>query len=80
MKANDFEKASGLMKELRDIEADLVVCVKSLNVTIASRYQDDGLVDAVRPYVIAELQRRGRVLQDKLKKLGVTFERSGAFG
>lgn len=80
MKACDYEKVSSLMYRLRKIEDDIVSAAgKQLGVTIVGTYQDEAMISVVRQHVITELQRRGQALQDELKKLGVSFERTGWF-
>ncbi|MRG07059.1 hypothetical protein [Klebsiella oxytoca] len=45
-----------------------------LGVTIQSTYQDDSFVEAMRPYVLAELERRIDEKKLFLEELGVSFE------
>ncbi|MCW3837826.1 hypothetical protein ACFQ1E_17410 [Sphingomonas canadensis] len=40
-------------------------------VTIAGRYQDDAMIAAVRPVIVAELDRRIAELDEDLRGLGV---------
>lgn len=44
-----------------------------LGVTIRGTYQDPAFVDAIRPYVLAELDRRIEEQMGALSELGVTF-------
>lgn len=49
---------------------------KALGVTIQSKYQDDAFVDAVRPVVLTEINRRIEEAQDQLRELGVDCPRA----
>lgn len=44
---------------------------KALGVTINGRYQDDAMLDAVRPAVLANLQQRVKSIDSELSALGV---------
>ncbi len=72
MKIEDYDKVRRLHDEIASLDKDLAyVNSNGLGVTIQGRYQDDPIVDQVRPVVAGILQvaKIDRLLQ--LRRLGV---------
>lgn len=76
MKAENINKAYSIAQNIRELQKqkDLVAGVGSaLGITIQSTYQDRTFVDAIRPSVLQELDRRIEEEMGALSELGVSF-------
>lgn len=77
MNIDNLSAAVSTRDRLRDLQRQhrLVSEGKGLGVTIQSTHQDDSFVDAVRPAVLTEINRRIEEAQDQLRMLGVDCTR-----
>lgn len=74
MKIEDYEKVRRLHDEIASLDKDLAYVNgggNGLGVTIQGRYQDDEVVDQVRPVVVGILQRAKAERVLALRELGV---------
>lgn len=78
MNIDDLSAAVSIRDRLRNLQLQHLYVSegKALGVTIQSTYQDDPFVNAVRPVVLAELNRRIEEAQDQLRELGVDCPRA----
>lgn len=78
MNIDDLSKAVSIRDRLGNLQRQhqLVSEGNALNITIQSTYQDDPFVNAVRPVVLAELNRRIEEAQDQLRELGIDCPRA----
>jgi hypothetical protein len=72
VKLEDFDAVKQLKMRVDELERDKFYCEKGLGVTIQGRYQDDEIIDAVRPVVVAVLDRRIADCYAALRNLGVS--------
>lgn len=68
MKLANFSQASLLVSERRQLETKLI---SKIGVTLAGTYQDDDIVELVRPVVEAEIRARISRIDAELRLLGV---------
>lgn len=76
MKAENISEAYSISQKIHALQGkrDMVAAAgNELGVTIRGTYQDPAFVDAIRPYVLAELDRRIEEQMGALSELGVTF-------
>lgn len=77
MKLSDLHQVELLGKRRGELLGKLAICTqpsRGLNVLIQSTYQDDALIEAVRPAVLAELNARLAAIDAELLALGVDIE------
>lgn len=76
MKATDINKAYDIDQNIRALEKQKTLVAggdSGLGVTIQATYQDRDFVDAIRPFVLEELDRRIEKQKSILSELGITF-------
>lgn len=78
MKAENINQAYSIAQNIRELEKQKALVASdggstALGVTIQSTYQDPAFVDAIRPYVVKELDRRIEEKKSYLSELGITF-------
>lgn len=74
MDISNFAQAEVAVLQLKDLLSKRKSAESgSLGVTICSQYQDDIFVNAVRPSVLEELDKRINETKSRLADLGVTF-------
>ncbi len=76
MDISNFNKASSLVGQLRELEKkiELVSAGTALGITIQSTYQKDDFVDAMRPTVLAELNKLKDHIVTELAGVGVVVK------
>lgn len=76
MKLADVSLAKRLVDDRSSlaIRRDAVKEGSALGVTLKGQYQDDAMLLAVRPWVVAELQRRIDAIEHELDGLGIEFD------
>lgn len=76
MKAADINEAYRISQKIGALEGQRAMVAaggNELGVTIRGTYQDPSFVDAIRPSVLQELDRRIEEQMGALSELGVTF-------
>lgn len=78
MNADNLSKAYYINNEIKELQRqrNILESGAGLGVTIQSAYQDNDFLDAIRPHVVAELDRRIEEKKKFLSALGVTFCKS----
>lgn len=77
MKLSDLHQVELLGKRRHELAGKLAICTppsNGLNVLIQSTYQDEAMVEAIRPAVLAELRARLAAVDAELNALGVETE------
>lgn len=76
MKAANFNEAYSIFQAMKSLQHQRTIVAggNGLGVTIQSAYQEDALVDAIRPHVVAELDRRIEGKKAILSEMGITFD------
>ncbi|GAB2931454.1 hypothetical protein [Hafnia psychrotolerans] len=71
MDVKNLSQAHGLLQKIGELkrEHDIVAAGGGLGVTVQSQYQDNEFVNAIRPHLLAELNKRIQAKQDHLKQL-----------
>lgn len=82
MKAANFNEAYSIFQAMKSLQHQRLIVVdgNGLGVTIQSTYQETALVDAIRPHVVAELDRRIAEKKAILSEMGITFDEAAQEG
>jgi hypothetical protein len=77
VKIENYEKVKQLQDERTRLQVRRIVVINAepndLGVTIRGKYQDDEIVEACRPVVIAQLESQIAGIENKMRELGVQF-------
>lgn len=74
MQLQDFEDAAAFVREHRELNSRLrSVKSEGLSISFSGCYVDQEMIAAVRPAIIAELQRRIDHVEADLTRLGVSI-------
>ncbi|MFP1738299.1 hypothetical protein [Lonsdalea quercina] len=75
MDIENLSQAHIVFQQLKELQSQkyIVSGGSGVGVTIQSAYQDDDFIEAIRPHVIAELDRRIEDKKGLLANLGITF-------
>ncbi|EDU1088596.1 hypothetical protein [Salmonella enterica] len=75
MNVENLSKAYSINNEMKELQRQKGILEggAGLGVTIQSAYQDNAFLDAIRPYAVAELDRRIEEKKSMLVRLGISF-------
>ena len=73
IKMSDVRKANEILDAIRDIkyQTGMIRAGHGLGITIQSTYQGEDFVNAIRPHVVAHMEKGLETLYSRLKELGV---------
>lgn len=75
MNVENLSNANYIYNEMKELQRQKCILESGagLGVTIQSTYQDNAFLDAIRPHVVAELDKRIQQKIEAIAKLGATF-------
>ncbi|WP_370611628.1 hypothetical protein [Citrobacter meridianamericanus] len=75
MNAENLSEAYYLNNEIKELKRQkgILESGAGLGVTIQSTYQDNAFLDAIRPHIVAKLERRIKEMNAILVNLGIFF-------